>query len=100
MAGDRLVHGVVQHLGGEVVQGVLVGAADIHARAAADRLQPLQNLDVGRGVATGGRLGATFGEEIVHDVFWFPDQRDIGSAGGAGNRRRQAAGHPHTGTFT
>ena len=63
VAGDRLVHRVVDDLGEEVVQRVLVGAADIHARAAAHRLQPLQHLDV-RGaigfaaIADGGGAGA------------------------------------------
>ena len=51
VAGDRLVHGIVHHLGEEVMHRLLVGAADIHARPAADRLQPLQHLDVGGGVA-------------------------------------------------
>ena len=51
VAGDRLVHRIVDDLGEEVVQGLLVGAADIHAGPAADRLQPLQHLDVG------GRIG-------------------------------------------
>ncbi len=51
VAGDRLVHGVVEHLGEEMVQRLLVGAADIHAGPAADRLQPLQHLDVGGVVA-------------------------------------------------
>ena len=46
MAGHRLVHGVVDHLGEEVVQRLLVGAADIHAGPAAHRLEPLQHLDV------------------------------------------------------
>ena len=50
MAGDRLVHCVVEHFGGQVVQRRLVGAADIHAGPAADRLQPLQDLDVLGGV--------------------------------------------------
>ena len=40
MAGDRLVHGVVEHLGHEMVQRPLVGAADIHAGALADGLEP------------------------------------------------------------
>ena len=52
VARDRLVHGVVDHLGEEVVQGLLVRAADIHARAAADGLEPLQHLD-GGGVVAG-----------------------------------------------
>src|SRR3546814_3588657 len=46
----RLVHGIVDHLGKEVVQRLLVGAADIHAGPPAHRLQPLQNLDVGGAV--------------------------------------------------
>ena len=45
MARDRLVHAVVEHLGGEVVERPLVGAADIHSRPPPDRLQPLQHLD-------------------------------------------------------
>ena len=47
VAGDRLVHRIVDHLGEEMMQRLLVGAADIHARAPADRLQPLEHLDVG-----------------------------------------------------
>jgi hypothetical protein len=39
MARDRLVHGVVEQLGREMMQGALVGAADEHARAPSDRLQ-------------------------------------------------------------
>ncbi len=46
VAGHGLVHGVVQHLGEQVVQRPLVGAADIHARPSAHRLQALQDLDV------------------------------------------------------
>ena len=46
----RLVHRVVQDLGGQMVQRVLVGAADIHARAAANRFETFQNLDVLRGI--------------------------------------------------
>jgi hypothetical protein len=38
-----------KNLGDQVVQRALVGAADIHARPLADRLQPFENLD-GRGV--------------------------------------------------
>ena len=56
VAGDRLVHAVVDHLGEEVMQRLLVGAADIHARPPADRLEPLEDLDVGRRIALG--LGA------------------------------------------
>jgi hypothetical protein len=45
MAGHRLVHGVVEHFGRQMVQGVLVGAANIHAGPAPHGLQPLQDLD-------------------------------------------------------
>ncbi len=51
MSLHRLVHGVVQHLGEEMVQRLLVGAADIHAGAPAHGLQALQHLDIG------GRIG-------------------------------------------
>jgi topoisomerase-4 subunit B len=46
------VHRVVDHLGEEVVQGLLVGAADIHAGPAPHRLQPgcLVVTDNGRGI--------------------------------------------------
>ncbi len=49
--GQRLVHRVVDHLGEEMMQRLLVGAADIHARAPAHRLKTFQHLDVGSGVA-------------------------------------------------
>ena len=51
VAGDRLVHGIVDHLGEQVMQRLLVGAADIHAGPAAHRLEPFQHLDIARRVA-------------------------------------------------
>ena len=51
VAGHRLVHRVVDHFGEQMVQRLLVGAADIHAGPAAHRLQAFQHLDVGGGVA-------------------------------------------------
>ena len=69
MAGNRLVHRVVDDFGEEVVQGVGVGAADIHARPAPDGLQPLEDFDIGGGVDVG-----------VRDV------------GGLGRRRRRRFG--------
>ena len=53
MAGDRLVHRIVEHFGNQMVQGALVGAADIHAGPAPDRLQPFENLDILGGVIAG-----------------------------------------------
>ena len=65
VAGDRLVHRIVEDFGCEMVQPALVGAADVHAGAAANRLQPLQNLDVLGGIAVAGFRGRRV-EEIGH----------------------------------
>ena len=51
MPGQGLVHGVVDDFGEQVMQRLFVGAADIHAGAAAYRLQSFQHLDVGCGIA-------------------------------------------------
>jgi len=86
MARDRLVHGVVDHLGEEMMQGVGVGSANKHARAATHRLKPLQNLNRGGcvvGLAGGavarrrpgfhrdgfGALGRRGAEKIIHVDF-------------------------------
>jgi hypothetical protein len=50
VAGQRLVHRIVDDFGEQVMQRLFVGAADIHAGPAAHRLQPFEHLDVGRGV--------------------------------------------------
>ena len=54
MTGNGLVHRVVEHLGGEVMQSALVGAADIHAGPAANRFQAFEDLDILRGIAVCG----------------------------------------------
>ena len=74
MAGHRLVHRIVEHFGGEVVQRPLVGTADIHARAAADWLQTLQHFDGAAvvGIAVAGResieqvVSGFGGRKLVH----------------------------------
>ena len=38
VAGDGLIHRIVDNLGGEVMERAVVGPADVHAGAAADRL--------------------------------------------------------------
>ena len=62
MARQRLVHRVVDHFGEQVMQRLLVGAADIHAGTAADGFQTFQHLDVLGGIAAfgpaAGRRGA------------------------------------------
>ena len=49
-ARQRLVHGIVDDLGEQVMQRLLVGAADIHAGPAAYRLEAFEHLDIGRAV--------------------------------------------------
>ena len=61
MPGQRFVHGVVDDFGEQMVQRLFVGAADIHAGAAAYRLEPFEHLDIGRGVAGLGVAGARRG---------------------------------------
>jgi hypothetical protein len=63
MARDRLVHRIVEHFGGEVVQRAFVRTADIHAGAAANRLQPLEHLDRRSVIAVGGGSGRS--EQIL-----------------------------------
>ena len=46
VAGDGLVHGVVEDFGEQVVQGALVGAADVHAGTLAHRFEAFEDLDV------------------------------------------------------
>ena len=67
MPGKRLVHRVVDDFGEQMVQRLFVGAADIHAGAAAHRLQSFQHLDVGRGIAGlgVGRPGGDFGRSAA-----------------------------------
>src|SRR4029079_12999597 len=64
-AGDRLVHAIVDDLGGEVVERAGVGPADVHAGAAADRLEAFEHLDRGRVVAVGGSRGGSR-EQVGH----------------------------------
>ena len=68
MPGHGFVHGVIQHLGEEVMEGPFICPADVHAGAHADRLQPLEDLDVLGGVPAlrwrrgrGRRGGRSFG---------------------------------------
>ncbi len=46
MAGERLVHGIVDDLGEQVMQRLLVGAADIHAGPPPHRFEAFEDLDV------------------------------------------------------
>ncbi len=55
---QRLVHGVVDDFGEQMMQRLLVGAADVHAGAAAHRLEAFEHLDIGCGIAVLGAEGA------------------------------------------
>ena len=55
---DRLIHRIVEDFGEEVMQRRLVGTADIHAGAPADRLEPFENLDRGGGITGFSRRAA------------------------------------------
>ena len=63
VACNRFIHGVVEHLGGEVMQRPLVGPADIHARAATDRFQPFEDFDIDGIIFRGSRRS---GKQIRH----------------------------------
>jgi hypothetical protein len=58
MSGQGLVHGVVNDFGEQMMQRLLVGAADVHAGPAAHRLEAFEHLDVAGGVAGLGAGGA------------------------------------------
>ena len=75
MAGERLVHGVVDDLGEQVMQRLLVGAADIHAGPAAHRLEPFQHLDVTRGIALLGRGAARGAAALRRPLLRLPSER-------------------------
>ena len=98
MAGDRLVHRVVEHFGGEVVQRAVVGAADIHAGAAPDGLEPFQHLDRG-GIVIAAARGQFFEQVVGHATSYrraefprykrrgavYPPYRSSEAASGAGS---------------
>ena len=83
MPGQRLVHGVVDDFGEQMMQRLFVGAADIHAGAAAYRLEPFEHLDIGRGVAGFGVAGARRGPRRGA-AFRFGPEQIIGGLGFCG----------------
>jgi hypothetical protein len=100
VAGDRLVHRVVEHLGEEVMQRPLVGAADVHARPLADRLEAFEDLDVLCGVAARRALRLARGDRRVRArlmalgqrrggrrVQRIVEERGLRLGGGLGGRR-------------
>ena len=72
VAGQRLVDGVVDDLGDQVVQAALAGRADVHARPLADGLEALEHRDR-RGVVVAVDVGGD-GDRVGEDR-----GRDVGS---------------------
>jgi len=71
VAGQGLVDRVVDDLPDQVVQAALAGGPDVHARALADRLEPLEHLDRGRVVvAPDDRAARTthYPVEVIDDL--------------------------------
>ena len=73
LVGHRLVDAVVDDLPHELMQATRIGRADVHARALADRLQALENLDVRGGVAAlrlAAGLRCSFDGHTVEATSW------------------------------
>ncbi len=85
MARHGFVHAVVEHFGGEVVEGAFIGAADVHAGAPADGFEPLQHFDMAGIIIAGGRGG---GEQIAHGAVIGGGGRSEQGANGAGEKMR------------
>ena len=66
MAGHRFVHRIVEDFCSKVMQRPLIGAANIHAGATPDRLEPLQHLDRGCIIVIGRVATRLACKEIRH----------------------------------
>ena len=53
VAGDGLIHGVIQNLCDQMVQGMFIRATDIHTRTMPDRLKAFQYFNIFGGIAAG-----------------------------------------------
>jgi hypothetical protein len=91
MARHGLVHRIVEDLGGEVMERALVGAADIHAGAAPDRLQPFEHFD--RRCVIGPRRYARGGKQVFSHAKGIGSRRIAaqGTRGLAGTQQRNLA---------
>ena len=77
-AGQRLVHAVVDDLPQAVHEPAGVGGPDVHARALADRLQPLEDEEVCCVVGVVGDRAAP--ESCLQSAFWSSPRRSGGRA--------------------
>ena len=87
MAGHRLVDRVVDDLPDEVVETALVRRADVHARPAANGLQPLEDLDARSRVVGAGAAPAA---PATGSICAVARDRDAGLR----RRLRSRFGHP------
>ena len=76
MACQRFIHGVVDDFREQMMQRLLVGAADIHAGPAPHRLQALKHFDVARGVAGFG-VSRTRGDFEGGAPLWFTGAEQV-----------------------
>ncbi len=81
MARHRLVHRVIEHFCGEVVQRAFVDPADIHTRTAAHRLEPFEHFDCGTIVTLAAACGQ-FIEQIIGHARSYRSARVSGASGG------------------
>ena len=86
MAGDRLVHCIIEQFGSQMVQRRLVGATDIHAGPPPYRFQSLQDLDVLGGIV--GPFALVAAKQIVHAVFSYLTAAPYPVRGSPGNVSR------------
>ncbi len=76
VAGQRLVDGVVDDLGDQVVQAALAGGPDVHARTLADGLETLEHRD-GRGVVVAVDVGRQDVGQLIGDLGRCGRLRDV-----------------------
>ncbi len=84
VAGDCLVHGVVEDFGGEVVEGGFIRSANVHAGSAADRFEAFEDLDILSGIGIAGFGWLRRAEEVVHVMFAAVEGRTLAEGRGVG----------------
>jgi hypothetical protein len=78
VAGERLVHGIVDHLGEKVMQGLFIGSADVHSWTPAHGLEALEHFDVARRVTD---FGAAYRPAGTRRLAGVPARTGLGQIG-------------------
>src|SRR4029453_13303298 len=76
--GERLAHGIVDHLGEKVMQCLFISSADVHSWTPANGLEALEHFDVARRV-TG--LGAAYRTASARRLARVPARSGLGQIG-------------------